>query len=156
MSILNDAGFIYNHGVFKTASLENVNISTLTVDGGSLVSMGNVENGHNGTGRNNINLHNGTIRVNGNLINGAESNTAPHGTIIQDGGRFEVSQSVFALHSGNYTNVATSNNIFHIDGGKFILTGTPVSPLDSLVIHREIIVSKSGQFIIDQNRVVHC
>ena len=58
--------------------------------------MGNIENGHAGTGRNNINLHNGMIRVNGNLINGSDVNLTPLGTIFQDGGRFEAAQSVYA------------------------------------------------------------
>jgi hypothetical protein len=35
------------------------------------------------------------------------------------------------------------------------MTGTPASPLDSLVIHREIIVSLDGQFIIDIDRIVN-
>jgi len=161
---VNDAGYIYNNGFFKTASLDNINASELLVEGGAFLSTGNVENGNNGTGtagRSFINLHAGTIRVNGFLINGNEtiSLTTPTGgtggTILQTGGKFEAAQSVFA-HNGGYLGTnAQRINVFNITGGKFIMTGLPPATKDSLIIHREIRISNDGQFIIDSGRVVN-
>jgi len=119
--------------------------------------MGNIENAHIGPAtRNFIHLNDGKIRVNGNFINGTEASSTLHGTYLQKGGLFEAAQSVYSYNGNPTVNTAANINIFHIDNGKFVMTGTPSAGNDSLLLNREIIVSETGQFIIDINRTVHC